>query len=680
MPKPPLCYRPIGLDCVWYGAAYYPDWYPEDVDTDLERMVEAGFTHVRMAEFNWDKLEPEEGRYAFGWLEAFLDRIHARGIRVILCTPTAAPPAWMSTRYPEILMWDASGVPYRHGSRRHGAMASDKFREFSRAITTAMAEHFRRHPAVVAWQTDNEFHCHAWEDHSPAAEKAFREFLREKYDGSIDRLNEAWGTRYWSRSYADFEQIQTPVDYRPANCQPAHRLDYFRFLSWSTTRFQKEQVDILRKTNPAWKVFHNGLFEHLDYRGAFSEDLDFLGYDCYPFFAPSPGERSLWQAFSLDTARAWRGNFLVPETHANGGGWVEACHDTPEPGEIRRMIYMNLARGAEGVMFWPWRTSPGSGESHWRGCLDQDNRPGRAFREIARTGGELAGFPADLNHARVCFRVGIAGAIQDSQEAHDAYSLGLPSPRKVAESLHGHLITKGVSVGVLHPEDLTDAVTHYIIPHMALLPDAFIPAIEKWVQEGGCLIVGAMSATRTPQNGIVTVPRPGALARLCGVTVEEFGRQNFPEDRPLTVRSGAEETTSTEWYELLAPEAETETLATWDSRHLKGLPAVTLRKTGKGSACYVGTWLTAEMLGFLARLPAMKDLFLPAIPGLDPRIFFTRRQSQKAEYDFLINTSDEALPLSAQLSPGEPLVSDATVEGRIPPHGIILSKRPRDAR
>jgi beta-galactosidase len=673
MPKLPLCHRIIGLEPIWYGAAYYPDWYPEDVETDLDRMVEARFTHVRLAEFNWDKLEPEEGRHAFAWLEELVDRIHARGIRVILCTPTAAPPAWLTTAYPEVLMVDANGVPMRHGSRRHASMASARYREFSRRITRAMAAHFRDHPAVVAWQTDNEFHCHASEDHSEAAQTAFREFLRGTYKNSLDALNKAWGTGYWSRHYTDFDQIRTPVDYRPANCQPAHRLDYFRFLSWNATRFQSEQVEILREANPQWRVFHNGLFSHLDYRGAFGEDLDFLGFDCYPFFAPSPQERSLWQAFSLDAARAWRGNFIVPETHANGGGWVEGCQDTPEPGEVRRMVFMHVARGAEGVLFWPWRSSPASGESHWRGCLDQDNRPGRAFREVARIGRELASLPADLNLSSVRFRVGIAAALQDSQEAHDAYSLGLPSPRKVAESMHGALVRKGVSVGLIHPEDLMEDITHYILPHMAWFPEEMIPVVENWVQSGGHLIVGAMSGSREANNGIVTRPRPGALAGLCGVTVEEFGRQNFPGARPLLLGTGRHKVASAEWYEALATADGTEVLATWRSRHLDGQPAITRRELGKGSVTYVGAWLTPELLDFVGRLPGMDQLLAPALPGLDPRVFMTRRMSGLNDYWFFINTHDEALPLPQALPGGLPLLDDRDRQGRLPAHGVMVT-------
>jgi beta-galactosidase len=672
MSQLPLIYRPTRLDRIWHGAAYYPDWYPDDVETDLDRMQEAGFTHVRMAEFNWDKLEPEEGRYAFDWLQSLLDRIHKRGIRIILCTPTAAPPAWMSTAYPDILLNDASGVPMRHGSRRHYSLASKRYREFSRNITRAMAAHFKNHPAVVAWQTDNEFHCHVSEDHSPAAQAAFREFLRDQYDDSLDALNEAWGTGYWARRYTDFEQILTPVMGRPYDAQPAHRLDYFRFLSWNVARFQREQVQILRDANPQWRIFHNGLFAHIDYRGAFGEDLDFLGYDCYPFFAPHPGQRSRWQAFSLDSARAWRGNFLVPETHANGGGWVDGCQDTPEPGEVRRMAFMDIARGSDGVMYWPWRTSPNSGEAHWRGCLDQDNRKGRAFHEVVRIGTDLSRLPADLTHSRVAFRVGIAGAVQDAQEAHDAYSLGLPSPRTVAESLHGHFITRGVSVGILNPEDLTPEVSHFIIPHMAWFPDRYIPVLEEWVQSGGQLVVGAMTGSRTENNGIVTIPRPGILADLCGLTVEEFGRRNFPNARALHVAAKANKVLSHHWYEVLEPAPGTQVLATWQGRHLDGKPAVTCRTVGKGGVAYVGSWLTPDMLDFIASLDPLEGLMAPALAGLDPRILLSQRISEQHTYWFFINSHDQALPLPESIPSGTPLIDDRTPDGHLPGSGILV--------
>ena len=324
-------------------------------------------------------------------------------------------------------------------------------------------------------------------------------------------------------------------------------------------------------------------------------------------------------------------------------------------------------------MYWPWRTSPASGEAHWRGCLDQDNRPGRAFREVVRIGQELARLPAELNLSSVRFRVGIAAAMQDSQEAHEAYSLGLPSPRSVAESLHGALLQRGVSVGLLHPEDLMDGITHYILPHLAWFPAELVPVVKEWVQAGGHLIVGAMTASRGANNDIVTRPRPGVLANLCGMTVEEFGRQNFPEARPLILGPGRKKITSTHWYEALAVAEGTKVLATWRNRHLKDQPAITRRKLGKGSVSYVGTWLTPELLDLISKCPGMQHLLTPALPGLDPRIFLTLRMSGTTDFWFFINTSDETLPVPAGLPGQRALIDDRDPKGALPPHGVLIS-------
>ncbi len=556
-------------------------------------MQAAGFNVVRMAEFAWDLMEPVEGDFDFALFDQTIARLGERGIDTILCTPTATPPRWLTARHPEMLRVNGANLPMTHGSRQHVDLAHPTFREHSRRITRAMAEHFAGNPHVIGWQTDNEFYCHLDDDHGPATQEAFREYLRRRYDGDIAELNRAWGTQFWAQTYADFDQIETPRPMRPTFLNPGHDLDYRRALSWIATEFQHDQVELLRAANPNWFVFHNGIFGGIDFHGPFTEDLDFLGYDVYPFFEKNSALRPATHAFNCDRARAWSGNFLVPEHQAGPGGQAPYFHNNPEPGEMRRMTYATIARGADSLLYFRWRTCRFGAEQYWCGILDHDNVPRRRYDETKQVGEELAKIGPDLLGSHVTFDVGIAMAAYDVREADSTYPQGLPSSQNCGEDVHGVFWKRGFAVGCCHPTDLPDDLKLYVIPQWLLFDPAWVAPLERWVEAGGTLVIGARTATRDLENQIIAATPPGCLASLAGVTVDETGCENDPA-RIKKIVGDTFETRGERWYEVLAPADGTETIARWSGRHLDGQPAVTLRNIGQGRVITVGTYLTAR--------------------------------------------------------------------------------------
>ena len=240
-------------------------------------MAAAGWNMVRMAEFAWDLMEPREGEYDFTLFDETIQRMAEKGIVTMLCTPTATPPRWLTSAHPEILGENADGVSFQHGARQHACTSSPVLRVYSRRITRVMAEHFKEFPAVVGWQTDNEFNCQFPECHCCNCQEGFRDFLRERYQGDIAALNQAWGAAFWAQTYSSFDQIQTPKTDKPTHPNPTQMLDYHRFISWSVANFQHDQVEILRQTQPRWFVTHNGLFRHIDYRGTLHPGSGFPG-------------------------------------------------------------------------------------------------------------------------------------------------------------------------------------------------------------------------------------------------------------------------------------------------------------------------------------------------------------------------------------------------------------------
>jgi len=656
--------QPTTLTEFLYGSPYYPEhWDQATRAGDPELLRAAGWNVVRMAEFAWDLMEPEEGRFDFALFDDTIERMAAHGIRTIMCTPTAAPSRWLTVRHPEVLRVDERGRPLSHGSRQHASHLSSVFRAHSRRITRAMADHYAGNPHVIGWQTDNEMHCHFSEDHSPAAQAFFVEFLRRRFGGEIGELNRAWGTAFWAQTYAAFEDVPTPKPDCPTYLNPAHVLDYRRCLAHGAACFQRDQVEILRAANARWWVTHNGCFRLIDYSGEFGADLDFLGYDSYPSFEHNPETRRFGQAFNMDYARAFSGNMLILEQQSGPGGQGDYFLDNPEPGEMRRLAYVNIARGADGILFFRERSCRFGAEEYWCGVLDHDNVPRRRYREAAQFGAELARVGPAVLGTSVEVSVGVAGADFASQWGHQPITLGLPSPRNVAETIHGHFYALGHAVGCVHPGDSLAGLSVYFVPHFAVFDPAWISGWTRWVEAGGVLVIGARTGSKDLNNNVVAETFPGALRPLVGATVEEYGRQNRPDKRPLTMGFAQGEVRTEWWYEALRPDADTDVVARWQGRHLTGEAAVTSRRIGRGAVLYVGTYFTAEVVAaiepVLNQMGALPELAVP-MPGVETVV----RSGAGKRLRFFINhngtPSRVVLP-----SDGHELISDVPVAGEI---------------
>jgi len=632
--------RPANFDRFWFGAAYYPEhWDAATREHDAARMAAAGFNLVRIGEFAWDRLEPVAGRYDFALFDDTIARLGARGVQTMFCTPTAAPPVWLTRRQPEILRVTEHGSTLEHGSRQHACHASPIFRDHSRRITRALAEHFRDNPHVVAWQTDNEFHCHFSECHCPNCQTAFPEFLQLRYAGDIAALNRAWGTAFWALTYRDFAEIRTPKRDKPTFLNPAAQLDYYRYLSDAVTQFQHDQVAILRATQPRWFITHNGLFPHIDYRGPFTQDLDVLGYDCYPMFCNSADWRPYSHAFGLDATRAWSGNFIVPEQQSGPGGQAPYFHDNLEPGELRKFTYVSIARGADSLLYFRWRSCRFGAEEYWCGILDHNNVPRRRYAEVQQIGAELQKLGPALRGTHVHIDAAIAGADLVNNDAHQTLPYGLPGPGEIAGHIHANLYRDGYAVGLAHPTDDLRDVKLFVIPHWVVFDPAWVPALERWVRAGGTLVIGARTATRDLHNNVVAEIIPGCLRDLAGVTVEEYSRINLPAQRSKHLVIAGKSAVAEHWCEIVVPAAGTKSLAKWRGRHFAGRTAVSLRNVGSGHVIYAGTYLSTPVVELL--LPALVKL-----AGLKPLwtvprgVEVVRRQAVRKQLWFFINHTD----------------------------------------
>ena len=268
------------------GTCYYPEHWPESLwEDDLKRMLAHGITVIRIAEFAWSKIEPTEGNFTYEFYDRFLELAEKVGMKVIFCTPTATPPAWLTEKYPEVLNANMDGVLYRHGARRHYNYNSPVYLEKTRIIVEKSAFHYAPYPAVIGWQIDNELNCEKDVFYSESDSAAFRIFLKAKYK-NLDALNEAWGTVFWNQTYTDWDEIHVPRTTYSDSTNPHEVLDYTRFISASARAYAKLQSDILRKyIKPEDFITTNGIFGNLDNHQMTAESLDFMTYDSYPNFA-----------------------------------------------------------------------------------------------------------------------------------------------------------------------------------------------------------------------------------------------------------------------------------------------------------------------------------------------------------------------------------------------------------
>ncbi len=627
-----------------YGVCYYPEhWQTSDMQNDAQRMAQMGVNVVRMADFAWSILEPEEGKYQFHIFDEAIRRLSEHNIQVILCTPTAAPPRWLSQKHPQIVRVDEDGIAMQHGSRQHTCYSNAVYIDYCCKITHAMADHFAANEHVIGWQPDNEFNCKFSLCHCQSCQDSFSEYLSSKYQNNINALNEAWGTVFWSQIYDNFKQIPTPRVDKPSQYNPAHRLDYLRYLSGMVTEFQHHQADILRAANPNWWITHNGLFPNLDYRGDFTQDLDVLGYDMYPMFCSQHSARRLSQAYSLDRTRACSGNFMILEHQAGAGGQPSYMLDNPVPGEMRAMTYSSIARGADALLYFRWRTCRVGAEQYWCGIIDHDNIPRRRYQEATQVGQELKKVGKEILDTSVHVDCAIADMDFDNMSVSAIAPWGMPDISTASSTIHHWLNRRQYAVGLIHPEDDLSDISLYFIPHWQMFDQTWTPALHDYVRAGGTLVIGGRTATHDKKYHVLSQTPPGPLAPLAGIKVTEYGKQNHPGERPMNVLVGDQTFLSEHWYEQLSIDDDVQTLGVWANSHLVGEPAITCKKVGKGHVIYVGTYLTQPLLDVL--MPELLKLsnVKPLCAGLSESVEIVQRSNEHKTLQFVINRSDNTV-------------------------------------
>ncbi|MBT2414359.1 beta-galactosidase [Streptomyces sp. ISL-12] len=649
---------PLDVPGIAYGGDYNPEQWPLDIQLeDIELMREAGVGLLSVGIFSWALLEPREGVHDFAWLDQVLDRLHAAGIRVALATATASPPPWLTRAHPEILPRTAEGTVLHQGARQSYAIASPVFRAYALRMTRTMAERYGDHPALALWHVDNELGCHVPHDYSDASATAFRAWLEKRY-GTVDALNAAWGTAFWSQRYDTFDEVLPPLA-APTFVNPTQRLDFARFSSDEHLAHYRALRDVLRQVTPHVPTTTNFMMntrnKWVDYF-SWSAEMDVVANDHY-LVAADP-EAHIELALSADLSRGVAGGapWILMEHSTSAVNW-QPRNRPKGPGEMFRNSLAHVARGADAVMFFQWRQSLAGAEKYHSAMVPHAGRDTDVFRDTVELGRRLKAL-AEVRGSRVRADVALVfdypswwAAEQDGRptEALDYQSELLRWYRALWEL--------GVTADVVSADTALDGYRAVIAPTLYSVTDRTAARIADAATAGASVLLTFLSGIVDEHDHVRPGGYPGAFRELLGVRTEEFWP--LQEGETHTLDDGS---TADLWSEKTHLTGAT-AVRTWADGPLTGRPAVTRRAVGRGAAWYVAARPDEDGVRRLVRSLLDEAGVAPELPGLPAGVEAVRRhRPDGTRFLFLINHTGQDVEIPVR---GRDLIRDRELAGHL---------------
>ena len=627
------------------------DWYPEQWpvsrwETDLSMVEAAHLSVIRIGEFAWSHMEPSEGHFEFDWLARAIRLAEKHHLLVVLGTPTAGPPAWLTQKYPDTLRMETDGRRVTHGNRAQGSVTSARYREFCRRIAAEMARRYGRDPDVIGWQIDNEY-GYAQMSYDADAKRQFREWLKAKYK-SLDALNQRWATAYWSETYDAWSEI--PIPSIPHN--PGLMLDWKRFVSFAWASYQQNQIDAIRPLADP-RQFITGNFMGYGFEGfdhfTVARSLAFASWDDYVGSGHLDPDTN---GMSHDAMRGLkRLNFWVLETQPGFVNW-SALNNSLNKGEIRAMAWHDVGHGADEVSYWQWRSALNGQEEMHGTLVGPDGEPQPVLSEVTQTAAEFAQVQSAFRDTRVLSEV----ALLHDYESRWAINWQTHTTRydelTVLRSYY-HAIRKiAQSLDIVHPDVPLDQYKLVVAPSLNLIPKDRADHLLDYVQNGGHLVLGPRSGLKDQFNGLLPLRQPGYLAEALGGRVEQF--YALERNAPVSGTLGSGEALI--WAEQLSAKAsDAEVLLRYGSSNgwLDGQPAIITHLLGKGRITYIGAVLDANLMTALANWLVKISGVTPALGPVPDGIEVNRRIGPNSSVFVLINFNPEpqTVPLPHPMAP-----------------------------
>ncbi len=652
---------------MFYGTDYYPELWPRaQWPRDLDLMAAAGLDVVRVGDLCWSTMEPTPGRYTFEWLDDLLGLLQQHGMRAVMCTPTASPPPWLIEEDPTVMPVDAQGHRLPYGSWGAHCYTSPALRERTHGIVTAMAERYGAHPAILGWQIDNELDLHGKVCHCARCRAAFQDWLRARY-GSLDALNEAWGTACWSHVYTSWGQIPTPLQPLAVHeHNPGLRLDFRRYSSERAVGYYRLQAAIIGRLSARPRT-HNlpGRTLALDAQ-RLAPEMEVAAWDNYPIWTADP---RMAPALTHDIVRGLkRTPFWVLEQQV--GAMDRPPYRAPRPGMLRLALFQAVAHGADAVLWFLWQTYRSGAEQYIVGLRDQAGRTTRYYDELTTAVRDLRAVEHLLDgtapRARVALLISYESlwALDLQPHAADAEAANV-SPWVYVEDCYEPLYRRNVPVDVLAFDADLASYRLVVVPAPHLADEALAGQLDAYVAGGGVLMVTVRAGSKGASNLWNDAAPPGPLTGLLGASVREWdslapGEHNHVS---LTPPTGGQWTCRvSEWCEVLDPFDATP-LARYLDDVYAGEIAATTRAHGQGQAIYVGArgadFLDAlfdhalDAAGVQPLLAAAKGVEVAARDGDEHRLYFLLNFSaDEQRIDLPVGCTDPATgqELSGSLS------------------------------
>lgn len=679
-----------------HGGDYNPEQWlsmPEILEEDVRLMKKAGCNAMSIGIFSWTALEPEEGRYEFGWLDGVMERFRKNGIHALLATPSGARPAWMAQRYPEVLRVRPDGGRNFFGTRHNHCFTSPVYRSKVAGINGRLAERYGKHPSVILWHVSNELggacHCELCQD-------AFRAWLRRRYGNDLDRLNAAWWTSFWSHTYTEWKQIRSPSPVGDTSVHGQY-LDWMRFVTDQTADFLRAETAPLKRAAPDLPVTTNLMqtYYGLDYF-RLARDLDLVSWDSYPCWhgrGSIPNALGSWDregrdwrlasdiAFMHDLARSLKGGrpFLLIESTPSVTNW-QSVAKLKRPGMHLLSSLQAVAHGSDTVQYFQWRKGRGGSEKLHGAVVDHSGRSDtRVFRDVEETGRVLSRL-ADVVGTSVPARTALLfdwenrwavdnaqGPLNDGRKAHD----------RTCKDHYYPFWKRGIPVDIVNEDCDLARYSLLMAPMMYMVRPGAAERLEAFVKAGGTLLSTYWSGIVDESDLCWLGGFPGPLRRLLGIRSEEIDAL-YPDDRnALIMRKGnplglSGRYEARDLCDLVHAEG-AEVLAEYADDFYAGRPALTVNRFGAGKAYYLASRPEERFLddfaGALEKEAGLERAFPAALPeGVSACV----RQDDAKRILFLLNFSTKEQEVDLGPDPRRDLLADRDVLGTValPPYGV----------
>ena len=585
------------------GVYYYPEaWNPDQWERDIKNISEIGFEFIHLAEFGWAKMEPEEGKYDFSWLDKVVVLSAKYKLKVIMGTPTAAPPVWLTQKYPDALIVLETGERAQHGTREHYSWSSNKYRELTTGIVSAMAKRYGQNKNIWGWQIDNEPSHYGIVDYSEVARLSFIKWLRTKY-GSIEKLNYAWGTAFWSTTYNNFDQIEIPSKLKQITDVASQHslLDYKRFSADECASYISLQNKVLHQyIDKNQFVTTNFMHHHTEVNPWLNDDLDFISYTMYPvsgryagigdqgFRLGEPSRIS----FANDFFRPLKGITGVMELQPGQINWA-TFNPQLYPGVVRAWLWNCFAGGLSFACTYRYRQPLFGCEQYHYGIVGTDgvtlSSGGAEYRQFMEEIKQIRKLyqpdvkcPADYLARKTAFLFNIDN-LWDTDLLKQTFQWDY---KKHLNKFYSSVKSLCVPVDFISETVDFSAYKVMVAPAYQLLDKQLVDKWKAYIENGGNLVLTCRTGQKDRDGHFFEAKWAAYISELIGADIQMF--DHMPQDQFGKISSDGKQYEWNNWADIIVPSKEAEVWATYSDQFYAGKAAVVHRKLGKGSVTYMG--------------------------------------------------------------------------------------------